>query len=248
MKLCDYGCEREALFYFKTVNKWCCSKSQNSCPFLRKKHSERMMGNKNPMFGKKRIFSEEEIKKQIKGRKLTIKKIHKKYPLFSKVEEMRYNPDKPGEKEIQVHCKNHNCQNSKEQGGWFTPNVSQIIERRRALEHPDGNDGRYFYCSEECKIGCPLYYSRGNDPLRENISNYTNEEYSTFREYVLERDEYKCQYCGERAEHVHHERPKKLEPFFSLDPDLAWSVCSNCHYNYGHKDECSTVNLASKSC
>jgi len=26
---------------------------------------------------------------------------------------MRYNPDKPGEEEIQVHCKNHLCKNSK---------------------------------------------------------------------------------------------------------------------------------------
>ena len=32
------------------------------------------------------------------------------HPLFSKIEEMRYNPNKPREKEIQIHCKNHKCE------------------------------------------------------------------------------------------------------------------------------------------
>ena len=31
--------------------------------------------------------------------KLTIEKLTKKYLFFSKIEEMRYNPEKPGEKE-----------------------------------------------------------------------------------------------------------------------------------------------------
>ena len=30
IKLCNYGCGKEAKFYFKTVNKWCCSKSKKS--------------------------------------------------------------------------------------------------------------------------------------------------------------------------------------------------------------------------
>jgi 5-methylcytosine-specific restriction endonuclease McrA len=170
------------------------------------------------------------------------------HPFFSQIEEMRYNPDKPGEKEIQVHCKNHNCPNSKEQGGWFTPNRRQIEQRLRALEHPDGNDGCYIYCSQKCKNKCILYGIKSDPYKEEQEQSYTQSEYQQFRQYVLERDNYKCQYCGEEAEHVHHERPQKLEPFFALDPDLAWSVCKECHYKYGHKDDCSTGNLASKKC
>ena len=68
------------------------------------------------------------------------------------------------------------------------------------------------------------------------------------RNFVLERDGWQCQYCGEQADHVHHERPKKLEPFFTLDPDLAWSVCRKCHNKYAHVDECSTINIANIHC
>jgi hypothetical protein len=182
------------------------------------------------------------------GRKNSIKILKIKYPFFSRIEEMRYNPDKPGEKEIQVHCKNHLCPNSKEQGGWFTPTYSQLYERIRQLENNSGNDGSYFYCSDECKNECPLYGLQVDLFKETSEKLYTQSEYQQFRQYVLERDNYKCQYCGQEAEHVHHERPQKLEPFFALDPDLAWSVCKKCHYKYGHKDECSTGNLANMVC
>jgi hypothetical protein len=160
---------------------------------------------------------------------------------------MRYNPNKPGEKEIQVHCKNHLCKNSKEKGGWFTPSRIQLVERIRQIEHVDGNDGSYFYCCEKCKQLCPLY-NLHSDPFKDIDYSYTNSEYQTFRKFVLERDNYTCQFCGKKATDVHHERPQKLEPFFALDPDLAWSCCKKCHYKYGHKDECSTGNLANYLC
>ena len=198
-------------------------------------HSLIMTGRVSPLKGKKNI-----------KKRLTIKEWRKKYPLFSKVEEMRYNPKKPEEKEIQVHCKNHNCPNSKEQGGWFTPTRVQFQERLRNLEI-NGLDNSYFYCSDECKNECPLYNLR-SDPYKKTEEYYTDEEYQTFRKFVLKRDNYKCQYCGEEANHVHHERPQKLEPFFSLDLDFAWSCCEKCHYEKGHKDECSTGNLANKIC
>ena len=89
--------------------------------------------------------------------KISIDYILDRYSFFSKIEEMRYNPDKPiEEKEIQVHCKNHNCPNSKEHSGWFTPTYIQLYERIRNLEKT-GSDLSYFYCSGECKQLCPLY-------------------------------------------------------------------------------------------
>jgi 5-methylcytosine-specific restriction endonuclease McrA len=195
-----------------------------------------------------RIGNEEWKTKQKISQKITINKIKRKYHFFSKIEEMRYNPNKPKEKEIQVHCKNHNCPNSKEQGGWFTPTYYQLYERIRQLEKDYGNGGCYFYCCDKCKEECPLYNLK-SDPLKdENKKVYTQDEYNQFREFVLERDNYRCQYCGKLAEHVHHERPQKLEPFFALDPDLAWSVCRKCHYKKGHKEECSTGKLAAKPC
>ncbi|HUU87758.1 MAG TPA: hypothetical protein VMX17_08405 [Candidatus Glassbacteria bacterium] len=191
------------------------------------------------------IFNSDEWKQKNKQtNKRTIKKIQNKYLLFSKIEEMRY---KPGERKIQVHCKNHNCPNSKEKDGWFTPEGREIEQRIYAIESLS-KDNSYFYCSEECKNECPLYYSHGTYPLKNELLIYTSGEYQIFRDHVLERDGYKCQYCEKKAEHVHHERPQKLEPFFALDPDLAWSVCKICHYEKGHQNECSTGNIANKVC
>ena len=184
--------------------------------------------------------------KNKKKNKRTINKIKQKYPLFFEIEEMRYNPDKLSEKEIQVHCKNHTCKNSKEKGEWFTPTGRQIESRISKIEN-DGIDCCYFYCSDECKNKCPLFNLK-SDPFKDVEIIYTPNEYKTFRKFVLSRDGYKCQYCGEPAEHVHHERPQKLEPFFSLDPDYAISTCKKCHFEKGHKDECSTGNLSKIFC
>ena len=47
--------------------------------------------------------SQEILEKMSISSKLTISKIKKRYLFFSKIEEMRYNPDNPGEKEIHRH-------------------------------------------------------------------------------------------------------------------------------------------------
>ncbi|HUU87207.1 MAG TPA: NUMOD3 domain-containing DNA-binding protein [Candidatus Glassbacteria bacterium] len=219
------------------------NKSMNN-PKTKRKISISSMGRTSPNKGVGMTSSQ---KKKISNKlKMRIRDIKIRYPFFSRIEEMRYNPDKPGEKEIQVHCKNHNCSNSKEKGGWFTPTRTQFQDRRNWLEN-EGKDICSFYCSNECKNNCPLYNLR-IDPFQTEYKSYTTHEYQQFREYVLKRDNYKCQYCGRKVEHVHHERPQKLEPFFALDPDLAWSVCKKCHYEKGHKDECSTGKLASIVC
>ena len=207
------------------------------------------------------------IKNKLTGRRLsperivkmsyTIDYIKQKYPLFSKIEEIRYNPDKPELNEIQVHCKNHNCQNSKEKGGWFTPDKKSLLyERIRSIEHPKGSGAGYFYCSYKCKEECPLYNKTVTQIIKEDQIKaglikedwYDSTEYQIFREEVLRRSGNKCEYCGEVADHVHHSRPQKLEPFFSLDPDYGISCCKKCHYEKGHKDECSTGQLASIIC
>jgi hypothetical protein len=269
MKLCDYGCGQEAKYQFKN-GKWCCNKNISLCLTIKEKigkvHRNKKVSKKTKLkislslkgktwLDKYNKEKAEKMKKKrsrfmqgnIPGNKFTIKNIKKKYPFFSQIEEMRYNPDNI--REIQVHCKNHNCPNSKEQGGWFTPTYIQLYERIRALEKPYGMIENNFYCCEECKKDCPLYDLR-NDPFQDINKPYTQQEYKDFKEYVLKRDNYICQYCGEKATEIHHERPQKLEPFFALDPDNGIACCEECHYKYGHKTgtECSTGNLANKIC
>ena len=190
--------------------------------------------------------SKEHKKKISESRKFSLKDYKEKYPFFSKIEEMRYNPDKIEEKEIQVHCKNHECENSKEKGGWFTPTSKQFKYRKDNLEN-EGLDRSYFYCSQHCKDTCPLYNLHG-DPFKNTELPYTYQEYKVCRGIVLERESGLCEYCGEPATHIHHIFPVKLEPFFALDPDCCVACCEKCHYKYAHKDKCSTGNLAKIVC
>jgi len=183
--------------------------------------------------------SPEHGKKISDGTKLSIAYLEKHRPIFLKEEDIK---EDPVTGELQVRCKNHNCKNSKELDGWFTPTKIQLWERMRSIYN--GYGGGYLYCSQECKDVCPLF-----NPKKINPHSYIDSELQIFRHEVLERDDYKCLYCGEMAVHVHHIRTQKLEPFFALDPDYGISCCKLCHYKYAHGGEkCSTGYLSHKEC
>ena len=68
MILCDYGCGQEGKFQFKN-GKLCCSKSQNSCPEIKRKTGEPKRGKVGP--NKNRTFSKEwkeNIRKSLEGK------------------------------------------------------------------------------------------------------------------------------------------------------------------------------------
>ena len=250
MKMCDYGCGQEAKFKLKN-GKMCCAENWQGC--LKYKNiwsirSKKLWNNENS------IFRQDNIQKKINDRRImTVKKIKNKYPLFYKIE---YIEESGILGKFKVHCKNHNCKNSKEKGGFFIASYYDIRERIRAINREF--DGHYIYCSEKCKQSCILYGKTSlqlikEDQIRVGIIKeeyYTKDEYNIWRQEVLKRAEYKCEYCGQEAEHCHHSKPQKLEPFFSLDPDYGIACCKDCHYKYGHiiSTECSTGNLANKIC
>jgi hypothetical protein len=257
--LCDYGCGQIAIKQF--VNgRWCCSDNVSKCSGIKNDISNKVKGIK---FTKEHIINmskSKKGKKHIKGANIsykdTIKSLNIKYPLFSKIEEMRYDPNYPYERVLQFHCKNHNCKNSKEKDGWFTPTYIQRYERIRSINL--GAGAGYLYCCNKCKEECPLYAKKIDVIIKEDKIRaghikeelYTSVEYDTWRNEVLKRSDYLCEYCEEKANHAHHSRPQKSEPGFVLDPDFGVACCEKCHYKYGHKTgtECSTGNLASTIC
>ena len=280
--LCSYGCGQIAKYKLKN-KKLCCDDSWNKCPEISKKISESLKGKLMPKsipiettklcdYGCGQIAKYKlkngklccckhfnicpENRKKIK---LTISQIEDRYSTFTKEESMRYNPDKPNENEIQVRCKNHNCPNSKEQDGWFTPTKSQLSRRIVCLEKPNGNDGCFFYCSDECKEECPLF-NRRYDPYKEidNDLLYIPKEYNTLRDKVFEdqRIEYNidynfCEMCESTKNlHLHHYKPVKTHPIMALDPTNGIILCKKCHYKIGHKTGtvCSTGYLANIDC
>jgi hypothetical protein len=230
-EFCENGCGKKTEYQVKTTKRWICSKDHRKCPTNRKKYGS--PGKKNPIYGIKRtLITRKKISEKAKERLYTIKDFEREHPLFCKIEKLRYNPN--NKKEIQARCKKCN--------EWFTPTPSQRQERIRSIENPRGFEEQNFYCSTKCKKNCIIYHSKGTS------NDILPSEYNLFRSIVLKKDNYRCLYCGKEAKHVHHTRPKKLEPIFILDPDYAISTCRDCHYDYGHKDECSLSNIRAKVC
>jgi len=121
MKICDYGCNKEAKYQFKN-GKWCCSSHYKICPAEKERCKKRTTGRKNPFYNKKhsekskkkitekltgRVLSSEtrnKISKKLKGKKqdgkvieklallrrLTIKKIRKRYPSNQEKKKFKY--------------------------------------------------------------------------------------------------------------------------------------------------------------
>jgi hypothetical protein len=187
--------------------------------------------------------------------KLNFQQVQERYPNVVKIEELKEGPNG----EILAHCKNSNCKNSKENGGYFEATIYQIGRRNYGI---NGHDTDNLYCCEECKHSCPLY-GRSASALHNLINEnkeipYTSEEYSTWRNEVLHKQKIEnntdtnfCEYCHAIEDlRVHHIQPQKLEPGFAVDPDNGLVVCENCHYEKCHKKgtECSTGNLATKIC
>ena len=132
-------------------------------------------------------------------------------------------------------------------GKWFTPTTSSVHRRIRVLNNKKGGGCR-FYCSDGCRVSCELFNQKKYPKGYKQDKYYTDNEYKVWRDEVFRRANYECEYCGENAENAHHIKPKKLEPFFALDPDYGIACCKKCHNKYGHKDECAAYILSSVVC
>ena len=62
-ELCDYNCGKPAIYYFKTVDKWCCCEKQMKCKKQRKKYSNTSKGRVPYNKNKKGIYSKETLDK-----------------------------------------------------------------------------------------------------------------------------------------------------------------------------------------
>jgi len=192
--------------------------------------------------GKKNPAKRKDVRKKMSdSQKFTSQSYINKYPwIFPEIEKIRDNLGI-----IEVQCKK--CQK------WFHPTPTQLQERIRSLSY--GSDGLYMYCSSECKGECPLYRLNPLQYLQEpGAKNYTDIEYQTFKEEVLNRQKEQygfnfCEICEKITDlHVHHEKPQKTHPIMSLDPDNGIVLCQDCHFKKAHIDSCSLANLANRIC
>ena len=116
---------------------------------------------------------------------------------------------------------------------------------RRALAITGHNKGECnLYCSEECKITCSTYNSRGviiNKTYRESIPE-------ELRQIVFKRCNYICEKCGvNKATICHHIHPVAYEPMLQADPDSCMGVCEKCHDKIHHQPGCTYPELRKNS-
>jgi len=152
-------------------------------------------------------------------------------------EEIRYCPK--NNKLLEVKCAY--C------GRWFQPTNLQVRNRLQAFKGNYFGEHR-FYCSENCKIACPIY---NQNKWPKGFKKATSREVvPLLRQLVLKRDNYTCQMCGatiETAElHVHHIISYMLNKMLANDPDSCITLCKECHKRVHSQKGCRYIDLRCK--
>jgi hypothetical protein len=140
---------------------------------------------------------------------------------------------------LEVKCANSACRD------YFIPTNLQVQNRIKAL---NGGMGELrLYCSEKCKQECSLYrqqkYPKGFK------TKPTGTEFPKFiRDKILERDNYKCQICGETHRlQAHHIYPGSTHPMLSNDVDNGITLCKKCHKKVHKLPGCGLHEIAACS-
>ncbi len=250
MKICEYGCGQEAKYQFKN-GKWCCSKSYNSCPEMKKQNSIKNMGK-----GSGRKLSKRTRKKMSRSRKglqmgsknpswkggYNLKNIPT-YTTYSKQLEpiektRRCNSDRNILEVKCIYC-----------GRWYIPKLHTVIDRIRSINSFSFGEHR-FYCSNKCKEECSIYrqvkYPKGFKPAT------SREVQSELRQLRFKIDNYTCQKCKKHQDeldvplHCHHIEGIRWEPLESADLDKVITLCKDCHIKVHKIEGCGYNDMKCK--
>ena len=132
-------------------------------------------------------------------------------------------------------------------GGWYTPTRDAVHNRLAAINNLDRGEHR-FYCSDNCKESCPIYYQKKHP---KGFKKATSREVSTYlRQIVFERDNWECQKCGktgkEVALHCHHIKGYAQNKILANDVDNCITLCKGCHKEVHKLPGCRYVDLRCK--
>jgi hypothetical protein len=152
---------------------------------------------------------------------------------ISFAEDVRRNPDDINI--IQVKCAY--C------GRWFNPSSKQMSARVRVLYGKKGGKGEArFYCSDRCKLACPIYKKILHpEGFSKKAKSATSREVQPeLRQMRLALDDYACQRCqrtiDEAELHCHHITGIEQNPIESADLDNCITLCKKCH-KWSHTQE-----------
>lgn len=130
---------------------------------------------------------------------------------------------------------------------YFIPTNLMVTHRVKALNGAIADLGeRNLYCSEECKLACPVFKKYALVPNKSTLREPIPQE---LRDEVYERAEGMCEVCEQNpVVQFHHEKPVSTHPHLQLDKDNLWGLCEYCHYEVCHQLEgCTLPELRKKS-
>ena len=123
-------------------------------------------------------------------------------------------------------------------GRYFAPTNIMISNRVRSLNRTSNVESR-LYCSDGCKVACPIYNQR---KFPKGFKPATSREVNPLlRQMALELDNYECQRCGRSIDevplHVHHILPYRKNPMMGNDIDNTLTLCVDCHLSWMHSKD-----------
>jgi len=250
MKLCDYGCGKEASYKFNN-GKWCCSKSHNSCPNMKKINRLKLIGKnkgrklsqstKNKMSNSQKGLQTGEKCPSWKGgyNEKNIPRFDQYKNQLLPIEKVKRNESDSNILEVEcTYC-----------GNWFVPKLHIVIDRIRSINSIGFGEHR-FYCSEKCKQECSIYkqhqYPKG---FKAATSREVQPE---LRQMRFKIDGYICQRCKKHQSelkvglHCHHIEGILWEPIESADLDKCITFCKDCHILVHKIEGCTYDDLKCK--
>ena len=115
-------------------------------------------------------------------------------------------------------------------GKYFIPK-NDIVDRRVSVLNGYASGDQYLYCSENCKLSCPIFgqvkYPKG---FKKQSSREVN---PLIRQMCFERDNWECQICGKSTDevqlHCHHIEGYTQNPRLGNDIENVITLCKDCH-------------------
>lgn len=120
-------------------------------------------------------------------------------------------------------------------GKWYHPTNGDVSSRLKSINSTSPSNT--FYCSDECKISCPVF---GKALYPKGFKKGTSREVTPFaRQLCFERDEWTCQKCGvtDKSLHCHHVKSYIQNKILSNDIENMITLCVDCHKEM-HKRKC----------
>ena len=133
---------------------------------------------------------------------------------------------------------------------WYSPNRTSIANRITALNGKQsyGWGESRFYCSNNCKKECPIFY-QPNKPKEFGTQSSSREVQPELRQMVFERDNWTCQKCdSKKSLHCHHITGVELNPIESADIDNCITFCKECHKKVHRQVGCTRYDFRREIC